>query len=1625
MKQMEARKKSEKEIIQKKLEVLSRKNRYQEIISDVTQIVHESLDLQTVLDNSILAMIRNIDKLDIAAIYLVEGEHAVLKAHKGYTEDYIKRAGRIPYPKGVTWKTIIEGKSIYMPDVELDESLGKAGKDMGFKCYLIVPLFIDNEVVGTLAIVSYKKNVFDREEVKLLEIVSKQIGIAIRNAQQTQALIESSEELAKSRDQFKQIVETTNIIPWEAEFTSTKYLYVGPQAQKLLGYPLEKWYEEGFWPSVVHPEDLEKTRQKCRSATMALENHDLEYRMISKEGKTVWIYETVSVTAKDGKPDYLRGLMIDITERKKSDQLLISEKNILEMISQGKELSEILTQLCIEAENQSHQMLCSFLLVDDTDKSLITCAAPNLPKEYLDELKVVPIGPNIGSCGTASFLKEQIIVSDIENDPLWADFKHLALKNNLRACWSTPILSNEGGLFGTFASYYPEKRSPSNYELDIIERATHLARIAIERTKSKEELNKNIERLSRKSRYDEIISTVTRSVHSSLELQDVLQNAVDAMHENIKAAENVGIFFVEGDYLANKAYSGYSEKLRKKVQKIPKPKGFTWKTILEGRSLYSNDAENDTVIGPAGKREGTKSYACMPIKLQDKTIGCIAINSFQKDSFDSDELNLLDTVAQQIGVAINNANQAEALKKSEENLKENLERLSKKTRYEEVINAVSQSIHQSLELNVVFENAVEAIGKEIENAENVVIYMVEGDINDKENPGFAVMKANHGHSQEYVDKVSRIPYPKGATWKTIIDGKKRNVPDTDLDKSIGPAGKEFGTKSYISMPLSLGKKTVGCIHIHSSEKNGFSEDDLKLLEIVTHQLETAITNASKAEELKKSEQSLTYNLDQLSKKNRYEEIINTVTRSVHRSIDLNEVLQYAADSLKNNVDNANHVAIYLTEGDNAILKSCKGYPKWFTDRVAVIPKPRGFTWKTLLEGVPVFVPDVDKDHSIGPAGREVGTKSYASMPIKYNYATIGCINISSRSLNAFDEDEFKLLEIVATQIESAINNANQAEALKVSREELRQSREHFRLLVETTNVIPWEYNPKTSRFTYVGPQAEKLLGYPASEWYKENFWPNHIHQDDIEVIETCAAATQALEDHELEYRMIAKDGTTVWIYEMVSVITEDGKLKTLRGFMIDATERKLSEYEKREAQERYRALIEHSYDIIVETNINGTLLYINPTFNEIMGYEQGELLGHSVFEHIHKDDAPTAIAQFSQAINEFRRGTATYRFMQKSGDYRWVESVGSPFRTATGEVRTVISSRDITERMESEKKLQEAFTEIELLKDKLEKENIYLKKEIELTHSHADIIGESKAIKSALNQIEQVAATDATVFLTGETGTGKELFANRIHNLSNRKDRAMVKVNCAALPSHLIESELFGHEKGAFTGAVSKNIGRFEIADDSTIFLDEISELPIELQSKLLRVLQEGELQRVGSAKTIKVNVRVIAASNNQLSEAVSMGEFREDLFYRLNVFPIEIPALRERKEDIPNLLWFFISQFEKKMDKSIQNISRKDMENLINYPWPGNIRQLRNVIERSMILSSGPDLKIEVPGISNEAGPTEIKELQEVERDHISYILNMTNWRIRGKSGAAEVLGLKPTTLESRIKRLGIKRSH
>ena len=341
-------------------------------------------------------------------------------------------------------------------------------------------------------------------------------------------------------------------------------------------------------------------------------------------------------------------------------------------------------------------------------------------------------------------------------------------------------------------------------------------------------------------------------------------------------------------------------------------------------------------------------------------------------------------------------------------------------------------------------------------------------------------------------------------------------------------------------------------------------------------------------------------------------------------------------------------------------------------------------------------------------------------------------------------------------------------------------------------------------------------------------------------------------------------------------------------------------------------------------------------------------------------------------------------------------------------------------RQRSEQALRRALDDVTRLKQQLEAENAYLREAAQAQPN--DIVGNSPALKRVLSQVDHVAPTDATALLLGETGTGKELLAHLIHRRSRRKDRTMIKLNCVALPPTLIEAELFGREKGAYTGALTRQAGRFELADGSTIFLDEIAELPLEMQVKLLRVLEDGQLERIGSTKTLTVDVRVIAATNRDLAALVAHGKFRDDLYYRLNVFPIAVPPLRDRGEDIPLLVWTFAKQFGLALGKPVERIPQATMDALRHYPWPGNIRELRNVIERAVILSESSTLQVPLgsAAVPGAAGPP---TLAAAERGQILAALEQTGWRIRGPAGAATLLGLKPTTLESRIKKLGLQR--
>lgn len=470
-----------------------------------------------------------------------------------------------------------------------------------------------------------------------------------------------------------------------------------------------------------------------------------------------------------------------------------------------------------------------------------------------------------------------------------------------------------------------------------------------------------------------------------------------------------------------------------------------------------------------------------------------------------------------------------------------------------------------------------------------------------------------------------------------------------------------------------------------------------------------------------------------------------------------------------------------------------------------------------------------------------------------------------------------------------------------------------------------------------------------------------------------------------------------------------------------------------QSDERFQMEIELFPAAVVLVDDKGRIVLANSRATVSFGYELHAMVGQPVEMLIPERFRESHITKYRpehtmQPLERAVGGKAEFFALRNDGSEFPVDVALTPIHS-NGNAMTLIAITDITDRKLLEQamidmnvQLLEANEKIRKMKEKLEYENNYLKEEIKLESNHAEIVGQSQAILQVLKSAERVAATDSAVLLLGETGTGKELIARAIHKDSKRQRRAMVTVNCAALPASLVENELFGRERGAYTGALTREIGRFELADRSTIFLDEIGELPLELQSKLLRVLEEGKFERLGSSKTTHVDVRLIAATSRNLEEGVKSGKFREDLFYRLNVFPINVPPLRARKEDIPMLVWHFLHELGGRMGRDIESVDTATMKALQSHSWPGNVRELRNVIERNLIINPGTMFKADLPekiGDVFVAGGT----IEEVERNHISAMLARCAWRIRGPGGAAESLGLKPTTLEARMKKLGIVR--
>lgn len=520
-------------------------------------------------------------------------------------------------------------------------------------------------------------------------------------------------------------------------------------------------------------------------------------------------------------------------------------------------------------------------------------------------------------------------------------------------------------------------------------------------------------------------------------------------------------------------------------------------------------------------------------------------------------------------------------------------------------------------------------------------------------------------------------------------------------------------------------------------------------------------------------------------------------------------------------------------------------------------------------------------------------------------------------------------------------------------------------------------------------------------------------------------------NEEIEWRRA--DGSPLWTRAAVSPIFDaQGHIVATRSTHVDITDRKQAEEALRLSEERLARILDSAMDAILTFDSQQSIEIFNDAAEKVFSCPVTEVLGQSLDRFLtdgFRQALDYSLRTFTQGGHNLPYIVAPGGLTAKRADGREfpIEASISHIEVGGRNLYTLIV-RDLDERRRIEEELTQS-----------NRHNEYLQEEIRSVHNFDEIIGQSRTLKGALEQVRLVAATDSSVLILGETGTGKELIARAVHADSKRKSRPLIKVNCAALPSGLVESELFGHEKGAFTGATEKRIGRFELADGGTLFLDEIGEMPPETQVKLLRVLQEQEFERVGGSKTIRVDVRVIAATNRDIMKAIAEGKFRQDLYYRLNVFPISLPPLRERQDDIPLLVHYFVTRYAAKIGRQLSRIPKETMQRLVAYPWPGNVRELENVIERAVILSPGPDLLLGpeiVPAsatnlTANGSAPVEPRQatgpaftLEQAERQHIIATLKQVQWRIDGPQGAAQILGVPASTLRSRMKKLAIQRS-
>ncbi len=780
---------------------------------------------------------------------------------------------------------------------------------------------------------------------------------------------------------------------------------------------------------------------------------------------------------------------------------------------------------------------------------------------------------------------------------------------------------------------------------------------------------------------------------------------------------------------------------------------------------------------------------------------------------------------------------------------------------------------------------------------------------------------------------------------------------------------------------------------------------------------------------------------------RYEAVVR-LSEVLSACQDSEELTKVISDELHEFLAFLQFYIIVYKESSTEVDWAVVGREKSLAGAYADVPVEQRPSWQAYTTQEPFHIQDWSADERV-PARLKAGIAAQALevgplvfVPLTTPHRRLGALGMSGAPGTVYSSDDINFLRLIGRVVALAIeNNLNLKRAedtqreLKQQNERLERSERELSEVIQTIPSMAWSATPDGAAeffngrwLAYAGLTIDEARGWG---------WTVAVHPDDLNVlVDYWRALMTSGQSGEIEGRLRRFDGVYRWfLFRATPSIDETGKIVKWYGTNTDIDERKTAEQALKRSEaylaEAQRLTLTGSY---ATDGITRQLIYWSEEMFRLFGFDpqQGLPMWDQWLGRVHPEDRLKVKLAADRAFLEKVDSGTEFRILKSDGTVRIAHGNGHPVLSRAGELFQVLGTVvDITERRHAEEALKGAFDEIKRLKDELYRENLALRDEIDRASMFEEIVGASDALRAVLSRIARVAPTDSTVLITGETGTGKELIARAIHKRSLRSGRAFVSVNCAALAPALISSELFGHEKGAFTGAIQRRLGRFELADGGTIFLDEVGELPPDIQVTLLRVLQEREFERVGGNQSIKVDVRVIAASNRDLKASIAKGSFREDLFYRLNVFPIEVPPLRKRKDDILMLVEYFVQRYAKRAGKNIHSIDKKTLDLLRSYDWPGNIRELQNVIERSMILSCGEILSVDGSWLSKENAPsasrTESSPASECgpsrERQSIEAALAESRGRVSGPSGAAAKLGIPPSTLDHRIRALGINK--